>query len=73
MTKEQIIHEISAASEPEQMSTIDAFIFYDDIIEILSGMKAALIESESTRKCPDCGEPQFECPSGTTCSNGHGY
>jgi hypothetical protein len=24
-------------------------------------------------KCPDCGEPQFLCPAGTSCPNGHGY
>jgi hypothetical protein len=24
-------------------------------------------------KCPDCGESQFQCPSGKTCKNGHGY
>lgn len=25
------------------------------------------------RFCPDCGEPQFPCPSGIVCKNGHGY
>jgi len=24
-------------------------------------------------KCPDCGSKQFECPSGTSCENGHGF
>jgi hypothetical protein len=23
--------------------------------------------------CPDCQEPQFRCPSGVVCKNGHGY
>lgn len=23
--------------------------------------------------CPECGEPQYKCPSGTVCKNGHGY
>lgn len=23
--------------------------------------------------CPACGQPQFKCPSGITCKNGHGY
>lgn len=24
-------------------------------------------------ECPECGEPQFVCPSGLTCKNGHGF
>ncbi len=24
-------------------------------------------------RCPACGLPQFPCPSGLTCANGHGY
>ena len=24
------------------------------------------------KHCSVCGEPQFECPAGTTCKNGHG-
>lgn len=23
--------------------------------------------------CPECGEPQSQCPSGLICPNGHGY
>ena len=29
--------------------------------------------SYTATDCPDCGQPQYECPSGVTCDNGHGY
>ena len=28
---------------------------------------------QSFTLCPDCSKPQFSCPSGMTCPNGHGY
>jgi hypothetical protein len=30
------------------------------------------LKSEETT-CPECGEPQFECPGGLVCKNGHGF
>lgn len=29
-------------------------------------------QSKSTSLCAECGEPQFDTPSGITCCNGHG-
>jgi hypothetical protein len=31
------------------------------------------VEARAYGVCPDCQEPQYECPSGVVCKNGHGY
>jgi hypothetical protein len=41
---------------------------------VLSEADGALVEPvELGTFCPECGLPQWRCPSGLTCDNGHGY
>lgn len=50
-------------------------LFRPGAITKTDAAQTALSRTEITASttCPDCGKPQYPCPSGVTCENGHGY
>jgi hypothetical protein len=51
----------------------DGFLVYGALLRVKHGTVINVDDLPLDSTCPDCGEPQFECPSGVTCKNGHGY
>jgi len=69
----------SAAFKPEDAERIKAWLLEQGARQRI---KAWLLEQGARQDrgadrgigvCPVCDEPQFRCPSGRACKNGHGY